>query len=222
MVTVSQLTKKILQEKPYVHEALEKNLINIVALAELIRPDIEKELGKVKISAISMAIRRYVEKNKEEFYNKIILTKKSDLLIKSNLFEISLLKSGTVYKKLIKLYDIVNFEIGDTLNIIQGNYEILILGNEKYKKKFLEVLKGETVKLVKGNMASISLKIPQLCIDNPGFYYTITKTLAMNNISITDIVNTETEATFILEDKYVAKAYNVLKKEISIEYYKKT
>lgn len=222
MVTISHLTKKILQEKPFIHEALEKNLINIVALAELIKPDIEKEFSSVKISAISMAIRRYLEKNKKEFYNKVFLTKKSDLLIKSNLFEISLLKSHTIYKKLIKLYDIVNFDIGDTLNIIQGNYEILILGNEKYKKKFLDMLKGESVKLVKDNMASISLKIPQECIDNPGFYYTITKILAMANISITDIVNTETEATFVLEDKYIAKAYNILQKEISIEYYKKT
>ena len=58
-------------------------------------------------------------------------------------------------------------------------------------------------------------------IDAPGYYYAITKTLNVNNISIIDVVNTETEATFILYDKDVSKAYNVLKREITVEYYKK-
>ena len=221
MVTIAHITKKILQEKPFIHEALEKDLVNIIALAEMIRPEIEKELGKVKTSAVSMAIRRYLEQTKKEFYNQVKISKVTDLLIKSNLFEISLLKSEAVYKKLMKLYDIVDFKIGDTLNIIGGNYEILIVSNEKYRKKFEEMLKGEKIKLVRGKLASVSVKIPQEFIDNPGFYFAITKVLAMNNISIYDIVNTETEATFILNDNDIGKAYDVLKKEISVEFYQK-
>lgn len=220
MPTIAHLTKKILQEKPYIHEALEKDLINIMALAELIQPEIVKELGKVKLSAISMAIRRYVENNKTK-YEKYKITKKIDISIKSNLFEISMHKTNTVFNKLIKLYEIVNFKIGDTLNVIQGNYEILIVSNEKYEKKFLQILKNEKIKAINKNMASISLPIPDEMIDAPGYYFVITKTMAMNNISIIDIVNTETEATFILHDKDISRAYDVLKKEISVEYYNK-
>ncbi|MEK6916789.1 MAG: hypothetical protein AABW92_03515 [Nanoarchaeota archaeon] len=220
-MNISYITKKILQEKPFIHEALEKDLVNVVALAELIKPDIERELGEVKTSAISMAIRRYMDKEKKAFYNKVTLTRKSDLVIKSNLFELSVLKSAAIYKKLIQLYNIVNFDVGDTLNIIHGNYEILIVSNDKYKDKFLDVLDGESVKSVKENMASISIKIPKDFIDKPGFYYAITKILTMQNISIADIVNTETEATFVVEDKFVSKAYNALKAEMSVEYYKK-
>ena len=221
MVTVAHLTKKILQEKPFIHEALAKDLINIGALAEMIKPDIVKEIGDVKSSAISMAIRRYIEQNKKEFYHRVKLTKKSDLLVKSNLFEISLLKSDTIYKKLIRLYDIVNFSEGDTLNIIHGNYEILIVVNEKYKKKFLDVLKGEKIKNTSSNLSSISVKIPKEFLIPPGFYFAITKSLALENIPILDIVNTETEATLILFDKDIARTYDLLKKEISLEYYEK-
>ncbi len=221
MVTIAHLTKKILQEKPFVHEALAKDLINIGALAEMIKPDIEKELGEVKTSAIAMAIRRYVENNNKQLYHKIRLTQKSDLLVKSNLFEISLLKSSTIYKKLVRLYEIVDFNIGDTLNIIHGNYEILVVGNEKYKEEFLKVLEDEQIKMVKDNISSISIKIPKECIDVPGFYFAITKALSLENIPILDIVNTETEATLILDDKDISKAYDVLKKEMSIEYYEK-
>jgi len=218
MVTIAHLTKQILQEKPFIHEALERNLINIIALAEHIKPEIEKELGQVKTSAVSMAIRRYIESTKKKF-EKFKITKKVDILIKSNLCEISLSKSNTIFDKLMKLYKIVDFEKGDTLNIIQGNYKILIVSNEKYEKKIIKILKGEKVKAINRNMASISLPIPDEMIDTPGYYYVMTKTLALNNISIIDVVNTETEATFILHDKDIARAYNILKKEISVEYY---
>ena len=221
MPTIAHITKKLLQDKPFIHEALEKDLINIMALAEYLRPDIEKELGQVKLSAISMAIRRYIETQQKLPYKKFKLTKKTDLFVKSNLFEISLMKSATIFKKLIKLYDVVDFTIGETLNIIQGNYEILVVGNEKYEEKFTEILKGEEVKGINKNMASISMKIPYEMIDAPGYYYAITKTLNANNISIIDVVNTETEATFILYDKDVSRAYDVLQREITVEFYKK-
>ena len=219
MVTISNLTKKYLQEKPFIHEALEKDLINIMALAEMLRPEIEKELGKVKTSAISMAIRRYMDDSRKEHYTKVRLTNKSEILIKSDLFEISLEKTPTASKKMMRLFEAVDFSQGDTLNIIQGNYEILIVGNDRYRKEFQRILKEEVIKSVRTKIASLSIRIPAKCHDTPGFYYTITKVLAMENIPIIDIVNTESEATFILDDSDIAKAYNILKREIAIEYY---
>jgi len=220
MTTIAHLTKKIIQNKPFIHEALEKELINLGALAESMKPEIEKELGySVKISAISMAIRRYVE-TKKNFLRKVRLSKKSDLIVKSDLFEISLRRSNTIHEKIRKLYDIVDFDKGGSLNIIHGNYEILIVGNEIYKKRFLEALKGEKVIESKSNISSISIRIPEECIEIPGFYFAITKTLALENISILDIVNTRTEATLILNDDDIPNAYAALKREINIEYYK--
>jgi len=220
MTTISQITKRILQEKPFIHEALEKDLINIMALSELIQPEIEKELGKVKTSAISMAIRRYVEQNSINF-KRFKISKRLEISVKSNLFEISLNKSDKIFQKLVKLYGIVNFELGDTLNIIQGNHQILIVSNEKYEDKFLKILKGKKIRCIVKDIASISLSIPREMVDIPGYYYVITKTMAMNNITIIDMVNTETEATFILHDKDISRAYDILKRELSVEYYKK-
>jgi|SRR3989338_1183675 len=219
MVTVSHITQKILQDKPFIHEALEKELVNLGALAEMIRPQIEEELEqKVKNSTISMAIRRYLEK-KKQFLKKIKLSKKTDLLVKSNLFEISLPKTAKLHKAITALYPLVNFEVGDTLNVIYGNYEILIISNDKYKKKFLDILKNENISDIQENLSSISIKIPKECIYTPGFYFAITKLLLLENISIIDLVNTKTEATLILFDKDIPKSYSVLKEGIDLEYY---
>jgi aspartokinase len=220
MVTISHLTKKAIQNKPYVHECLEKGLININVLAELIQPEIEKELGIVKVSAISMAIRRFIEKENLG-YKQIIKKYNPEILIKSNLFELSVIRSHELYKKIISLFDIVDFDFGNTLNIIHGNNEILIISNDIYKVQFLKILKSERIKLIKENISSISIKIPKENIENPGFYYSITRALTLNNINIIDIVNTQTEATFILEDKNISKAYDLLKSELKLQSYGK-
>ena len=168
-----------------------------------------------------MAIRRHLDSEKKLPYNRVMLTKKTDMLVKSNLFEISLGKSKTIYKKITELYSVVDFSVGDILNIIHGNYEILIISNDKYMPDFLKILKGENIKLRRKGLASLSMKIPKEYIDPPGFYFSITKVLAMANIPIADLVNTESEATFILSDNDVSRAYDLLKKEITVEYHGK-
>src|SRR3989338_1595926 len=149
MPTIAHITKKMIQDRPFIHEALEKGLVNFGALAEFMRPQIELELEqKVKISTISMAIRRYLEK-KNKSLRKIHISKKTDLLAKSNLFEISLSRNASLHKILSQMYQIVDFNVGDTLNIIYGNYEVLIISNDKYKKKILNLLKNEILLEVK-------------------------------------------------------------------------
>ena len=214
MVTVAHLTKKLLQEKPFVHEALEKELINIGALALYIQPDIEKELGKVKTSTIAMAIRRYHQLITG--LKKVTIKTEANLAVKSNLIEISLLKSLSIQAKLRSL--IVGH--GDTLNIIQGNFEVLILCDKRYKERFIKNLEGERVMKVREDLSSLSVRIPKEFEEIPGFYFAIIKTLTMENIPIIEIVNTQSEAVFILKDQDIPKAYSLLTKGITISFYK--
>jgi hypothetical protein len=219
MVNISQVTKKILEEKPFIHESLEKGLVNIGALADYIKPQIEKELKiKVKSSAISMAIRRYLDK-KNKFLKQVNLLKKTDLFLKSNLFEISVLKTPSLYSKLMKFYDVVDFKLGDTLNIIEGNFEVLIISNQKYLSKFLKILKSEKLLNKKKDLSAVSIRIPSDCLGVPGFYFAVTKMLLLENIPIVDVVSTHTEATFIFDDVNIVKAYAVLKEGILVKYY---
>ena len=68
MVNVSHLVEKIIEQKPFLQEALSKGIVNNAALAEELRPQIEKELKKeVKFSAVNMAVRRLSEKLNKSF-----------------------------------------------------------------------------------------------------------------------------------------------------------
>src|SRR3989339_670852 len=95
MVTIAHLINKKMKDLPFIHEAMDKNIINFGGLAELLKPEVEKELNKkVKGSAVSMALRRFHDQNKSLKLKKIKLTEELDLVVKSNLFEVSIQKSN--------------------------------------------------------------------------------------------------------------------------------
>ena len=101
MVTISHLTKKYVDEMPFVHEALSKKVLNYVAATELLMPRIEREMAKkLKISSIVMALRRYGdEMTRKHESGKIIaaLSKDTEIGIKSGLCVISARKSRKLY-----------------------------------------------------------------------------------------------------------------------------
>src|SRR3989344_6037317 len=139
MVTISHLVEKIIEQKPFLQEALSRGVINNAALAEELIPQIEKELKKeVKFSAVNMAIRRLGEKLEKTFIKKPKFDKGSDISIKSDLIEITVYKTEDIQTKVKTLYDLVNFKNGDFLTITSGIHEVMIITNEKYEKKALD------------------------------------------------------------------------------------
>ena len=105
MPTVAHVVEKIIEEKPFLQEALSKGIINNAALADSLKPDIERELKKeVKFSAINMAIRRIGEKLEKTFVEKAKFDSQTDITIKSNLVEITVYKMEDIQLKLKKMH----------------------------------------------------------------------------------------------------------------------
>ena len=120
MVTVSHLVEKVIEQKPFIQEALSNGIINNAALADQMLPEIEKELKKkVKFSAVNMAIRRLSEKLEQSFISKAKFNNNSDLTLKSNLIEITVYKMEYSQEYIGKLYSLVDIKGGDFLTITQ-------------------------------------------------------------------------------------------------------
>ena len=220
MVTIAHLVEKIVERTPFLEEALARGLINYAALAESLQPEIESELKKpVKPSAIMMALRRLSEKLEKGFIKQAqIRFKESDLTIKSDLFEITVLKSPTIINNLKKLYEIIDFSRGDFLTITHGIYEITIISNKKYKARVQKIFADEKiVKLIEG-LSSLSIKIPIEAVEQVGLFYVVTKALNWETINIIELVSTLTEMTFILKEDDVSQAFNALKKLMDEEH----
>jgi len=212
MVTVSHLVKKAVSGNVFLLEAMSKELVSYGNLAEQLKPEIEKELGKkVKDSTIVMALRRY----SEELYGFDKKIKKfkfrGEIIMRTNIMDFNVVKSQSLLNKLKNLYSLVDFERGDTLNIILGSNEIAIVTNEKYKEKISNFLKGEKILNKEFDLVALTISFRgEDFFDTPGVIFTVIRKLAWEHINIYEIVSTMTELTFILNKKDSMKAYNVL------------
>lgn len=214
MATISLVVQKIVNDKVFIQEPISKGIISYGSLAEQIKPEVEKELGKkVKTHAIVMALRRYAE-NLKKNYKEITFDYSSEIIMKTDMCDIGVLRSRTLLSKLRKLYDVVNFETGDILNVIHGRYEVSIVTNDRYREKTLNLLKNEKVINVEKNLVLLTLTFPKEFLHTPGVIFNVVRNIAWDNINIYEIVSTNTELSFILSKNDAVKGYKALERII--------
>jgi len=209
MVTTTNIIQDILKRHVLIQEAINQDIVSYTKLAHFLKPEIEKELGKkVKTSTIIMALRRISDKfNKtarEPVFSYSIETIKTDICY------IVLEESPSVLNQLEKLYRIIDFKKGGILNIIQGNYEIAIIINHKYKDEVLDILSEENVFETVDNLVSISLTYSKNFLFTPGILYDVSRFLAWENINAIDIILTKTELSLIIDKKDLMRCYSTL------------
>lgn len=216
MVTVAHLVKDRIHKTPFLEEALGRGVINYAALAEEMKPDMEKALKKeVKTSAIAMALRRQAESMASgelgRAFPKFFAT---DITIKSDLFEMTFLKSPRMLDNVRKLYNLVEFSRGEFLTVTQGLYEITVISSKRHKKDIQKTFEAEKVLKTFTHLSSLTVRIPAEAAESVGFLYLVTKALNWENINIVEIVSTLTELTFILKEDDVARAFAAVKELI--------
>jgi aspartokinase len=212
MVTISHIVQKLINEKVFIQESISQGIVSYGSLAKQLKFEIEEELNKeVKPHAIVMAIRRYAESLKTT-HKEIVFDYSSEIILKTDMCDIAVLRSPSLLNKLKRLYDIVDFEKGDILNIIHGRHEVSVVTNERYKDKLLNILKEEKVQNLENNLVSLTLTFSKNFLHTPGVIFNVVRNIAWENINIYEIVSTNTELTFILNKKDAIKGYKVLEK----------
>ena len=158
-----------------------------------------------------MALRRYADEL-QSFDKKIRkFSFNGEIIMRTSMMDFNVIKSGSLLNKIKNLYELVDFERGNTLNIILGSNEVSIVANEKYKEKLSDFLKGE--KIINREFDLVALTIifgNKDFFDTPGVIFTAIRRIAWEQINIYEIISTMTELTFILNKKDSIKAYNAL------------
>lgn len=215
MVTISHVVQKIVNNNVFIQETMTRGIVSYGSLAEQIKPEIKEELGKdVKTHAIVMALRRHAETLKE-IHKKIAFDYSSEIIMKTDICDIALLRSPNLLNRLKKIYDMVNFETGDILNVIHGRYEVSIVTNVRYLEKMQDLLKGEKILNLEKDLVALTLTYSKDFLYTPGVIFNVVRNIAWENINIFEIVSTNTELTFIIHKKDAVKGYKALEKLIS-------
>lgn len=207
MVTVTHAVHNALQRQVLIQEAINNKIVSYNKLAKYLKPKIEAELDKpVNNSAVVMAIRRNSEKLKSCSIEEI--PSPSIEMIRADIFEVVVEESPTIISKIDKLHSLVGFKKGGLLNIINGNYEVAIITNQRYKEKLLDLLYDEKILCTNEDLVSISFTYSKDHLLTPGILYDISRYLAWDNISVVDMILTKTELNLIIKKEDLIKFYN--------------
>jgi aspartokinase len=215
MVTISHIVNKIIDDNIYLQEAIGKGIASYGSVAKQLKPDIEFELRKeVAHYAIVAAIRRYSEKLSIRFKEIKFNANTSEVNLKTNVIDLNVLRTPSLFDKLKRLYDLIKFDKGDILHIIYGRNSVSIVTNERYKNQLCKFLQNEKILNLEENLVCLSFTIGKKLVDTPGVLFTIVRNFAWENINIIEIISIDLEITFIVEEKDAVRGYKALERLI--------
>lgn len=213
MNSIGKITEELINKSPFLREAMTDELINISALARKLRPEIEEITGKeVKEGAIVMAIKRMTPGLYHRLNVKItnVMGDLGDFLVRSNLSDFTFENSETLKTKQADLIHEINKENDTFFTLCKGVSETTFIVNTQHEELIKRMFGNERLKSHTGDLASVTVKLPQVNTEIYGIYYYILKHLAWEGINIVELVSTSNEFTIVVKQDDVDKAFKIL------------
>ena len=214
MKTIASCVQEILVSRPFLEEALTREIINFSALAKDLNTTISEMLRKpVKDGAIMMALRRYDQPiNTEDTVRlKNVFKNLGDITVRSNLSDFTFQNSKTLINSHSKVLEKINTKHQIFYAFTRGIFESNIMSSTSEKESIFEVFKNETLIGFQDNLSAISINLPEGNSKIVGLYYQIFKRLAWENVTLYEVISTTNEFTILVEDHLVDKAFSVIK-----------
>lgn len=216
--SVSSCVKRIVDKSPFIGEMLTLGILSFSNYAALISDEVERSLGKsAKSSAIVMALRRYGEDLKRTSHIRDTSNVDYQIVMKTNIFDINLVRRDSFIGKLGSLYDQISTEKGDFLNITLGSHEISLAVSEKYRPLITELTKAEDILNEEDDLVALSLVFTGDFLQTPGIVYEAVRHLAWQQINVIEIVSTMNELTFVISREDSMRAFDVLQSFLRVQ-----
>ncbi len=187
-MTIAQNVRNYLRNKPYLLEALEKDIVN---LSELSR-QIQKEIKTNDTSAIKAALRRYSEelqKHKQKREEKVLL------LLKRSSIAVYDRKSVMITSKEI------NSKTGMKVDLV-GKF-VYLLDRSELPERINALVKHD-------DCTMIVVHSPEELEATPGVVAFLATLLAEQNVNIVEFISCWTETIIVVEKKDSLKTYEIL------------
>ena len=208
MISISQALEEIIADSPYIEDGMYHWYINFSSFASYIQPRIEQiTKKKVTLSSIKMWLSKYShEKQKAISYKTFNI---EDFYIKKHIKIIYMDKTDETLQLIQKLYW-SNFSKDDYLAIISGWREIWIIYDTKLSQAIEDHIDPIYRKLELSELSAIGIYLDDNAINETGILYTLTKKLNFSNINAIELVSNCSEVAFIIDQKNLKKALEVL------------
>ena len=216
-LSVAKTVAKEIEDDVVVRRAMEKGIVSMNALAVHL---IKKKNLHASMDAVVSAIRRYKQDNPlEKKYEKAvkIISESSDIRITTNIVEIALEKNEESQKMLQKAFNMVSYEKGEILLIIQGEKSIKLIINAKNKDKIIALFTKKSIINIENNLAEINIHLSDDAVTTPGIISTLSTEFMLHDINIYESMSCVPEMLFFVKQNDVMKGYQVLSMLVSIK-----
>jgi len=213
MIRVSDVVAEIVKQSPLLEEGLARGLINVSALARDIRRRVEQKTMKdVTEGAIVMALKRLSGELAAHNQSSAIFQHAPDMMVRSNLFELTVSNSPGLPQKLPQLAELVASQNNaHFLTVTSGVYETTIIASDALRTRIDDILRDERTVNEITDLSSITLRLSPDLLEIPGSYTQILRQLAWEGINIIEMVSTYLELTVILRQQDTDRAFAALK-----------
>lgn len=192
MVSTSVMVKKYLERRPYLHESLEKEIINYSALARVIQEELrEEEEEERSFTAIKMALIR----NRDELMEEKKIDKKN----------------------IQRIYQDTSVEIQNKVCVVHSKFKLDInpIVYSKTKSGFTYIIdekkrkgiKEEGLRKMKPDQCLITLKSTFELEEVSGVVGHILSALAGRHINITEIISCREDTHIVVNGSEAPKAF---------------
>ena len=184
-MSVAEKVKEYVEKRPYIQEALKKDIVNYSALARKIQDNVEGSF-----EAIKMALRRHSESIKKERIEQ-----------EKNILKI-LSKTNIELKSNVKICKSSKKQTSDIYAKTKHGYTLVQEENKNCD--------GETVK----DQVLITLKSPKELENTSGVISYILSLLDGRGINVTEFISCREDTHIIIDEKDATKVFKLLNEEI--------
>lgn len=214
-ISVPDAVREIITRNRSIYDCVKMDLINYTALAVKIQKDVEDQIGgPVNLNTIVVAIKRYADsfEEKEELQNQPILKNArisltdgiADVIFSTNDFEIG--EATELMNKFMQVDpDYEFFRLTDSFRVLTEDIDDV--------RKLLASFPNQKNSFQTG-LAKISIHIPDTKNRSDVVSY-VSEILHDNGIELVNAFFGQEEITIVLYEKDAARAYQILRSEIS-------
>lgn len=213
MDRLSKVIEKLINQSPFIQEAMTEGLINISSLARKLNPDIARITGKeVSDSAIIMAIKRMPPGTNQKIERRIknFMADLGDLIVRSNLVKCTFNNYVGISQDQAKFLTQIKDVSDNFYTVSRGVSETTLITNEQFKADIMTIFNQSQLIAESSNLSSITMKLPPVNSEISGVYYYLLKKLAWEGINLAEVISTTNEFTVVVDTKIVSKAFAVL------------
>lgn len=214
-MTISKAVEDIINQSPFMAEALSEHLINLSSLARKIKPEVESATKKsVQESAIIMAISRMPAGQSFRISKSIraFMSELGDIIVRSGLSDHTFVNSATLSTSRRQLMEEIASEKEIFYTFSQGVYETTLIASRSLDEMIDRIFKHEKRISGKTGLSSITLRLPQRNTEVSGIYYFILRSLAWAGINVCEIISTSNEISIVVSNNDVDRAFSILMK----------